>query len=131
MKSDHFLTKAAFSHPNIAPAKKTEQKIIVVNYLKKKFKALNRLKTKSKFHVVPFQKQKQNVFPIQTKTYSGVKNPFGGESSPGLQRDKLGYSPLCTVPSISAKLVSYEILKLQNDTVELDQRSGTLLYTAT
>ena len=92
MKSQHFLfKKTTFSHPNIAPAKKSSAKIILVKYLKNQ--ALNRLK-KSSFHVVPFQKQK-NAFSIRTKNYSGVKNLFGGESKPGLQSDKLGYSPLC------------------------------------
>ena len=41
------------------------------------------------------------------------------------------YTTENTVPSVSAKLVSYEILKLQNDRIELDHRLGTLLYTAT
>ena len=65
------------------------------NYTCKIFeKSSFELTKKSSFHVVPFQKQK-NAFSIRTKNYSGVKNLFGGESKPGLQRDKLGYSPLC------------------------------------
>ena len=66
--------------------------------------ALNRLK-KSNFHVVPFQKQK-NVFSIRTKNYSGVENLFGGESNPGLQRDRLGYSPLYYTVQFRAYLPS-------------------------
>ena len=90
MKSQH-LKKTAFSHPNIVPAKKCSAKNYTCRILEKN-QALNRLK-KSNFHVVPFQKKK-NVFSIRTKNYSGNKNLFGGESKPGLQCDRLGYSPL-------------------------------------
>ena len=93
MKSDHFLKKAAFSHPNIVPAKKLGAESHGCKLPETKFKALNGLK-KGKLHVVPVQKQKKNVFSIRTKNYPGNKNLFGGESNPGLQRDRLGYSPL-------------------------------------
>ena len=86
MKSQH-LKKTAFSHPNIVPAKKCSAKNYTCRILEKN-QALNRLK-KSNFHVVPFQKQKKNVFSIRTKNYSGNKNFFGRESNPGLKRDRL------------------------------------------
>ena len=93
MKSDHFLKKAAFSHPNIVPAKKLGAESHDCKLPETKLKALNGLK-KGKLHVVAVQKQKKNVFSIRTKNYSGNKNLIGGESNPGLQRDRLGYSPL-------------------------------------
>ena len=93
MKSDHFLKKAAFSHPNIVPAKKLGAESHGCKLSETKFKALNRLKNKQ-FSCSSISKTKKNVFSIRTKNYSGNKNLFGGESNPGLQRDRLGYSPL-------------------------------------
>ena len=75
MNSDHFLKKAAFSHPNIVPAKKIGAESHGCKLSETKFKALNRLKTKNKLHVVPFKKQKKTFFfSIRTKNYSRVKN---------------------------------------------------------
>ena len=88
MKSQHFFLKTAFSHPNIVSAKKCSEKNYTCRILEKKNQAFNRLK-KSNFHVVPFQKQKKNVFSLRTKNYSGNQNLFRGESNPGLQRDRL------------------------------------------
>ena len=58
-------------HPNIVPAKKCSAKKYTCKILEKN-QALNRLK-KSNFHLVPYQKQKKNVFSIRTKNYSGNK----------------------------------------------------------
>ena len=52
MKSDHFLKKAAFSHPNVVPAKKFGAESHDCKLPETKFKALNGLK-KGKLHVVP------------------------------------------------------------------------------
>ena len=91
MKSQH-LKKTAFSHPNIVPAKKCSAKNYTCRILEKN-QALNRLK-KKQFSCSSISKTKKNLFSIRTKNYSGNKNLFGGESNPGLQRDRLGYSPL-------------------------------------
>ena len=42
---------------------------------------MNRLKTKSKFHEVPIQKQKK-VFPIRTKNCSELKTSSAGNRTP-------------------------------------------------
>ena len=62
MKSDHFLKKAAFSHPNIVPAKKLGAECHGCKLSETKFKALKQLKKKNSFHVVPVQKQKKTFF---------------------------------------------------------------------
>ena len=46
MKSDHFLKKAAFSHPNIVPAKKHGAECHGCKLSENKFKALKQLKKK-------------------------------------------------------------------------------------
>ena len=75
---------------------------------------MNRLKTKSKFHVVPFQKQKK-AFPIRTKNCSELKTSSAGNRTPLSNVtgcDTHHYATESTVERISSKFVSYEILKL-------------------
>ena len=62
MKSDHFLKKAAFSHPNIVPAKKHGAECHGCKLSENKFKALKQLKKKNHFPVVPVQKKKKKRF---------------------------------------------------------------------
>ena len=89
-----FFEKSSFFSSQHSPSKKLGAESHGCKLSETKFKALNRLKKKSKLHVVPVQKQKKTVFSIRTKIYSGNKKLFGGESNPGLQRDRLGFSPL-------------------------------------
>ena len=99
----------------------------------KRKQAINRLKTKSNFQVVPLQKQKKTFFRYELKINQEFKTSSAGNRTPVSNVtgwDTYHYTSEATVPSISAKFESYEILKLKNDTKELDQRSGILLYTA-
>ena len=116
MKSDHFLKKAAFSHPNIVPAKKIGAESHGCKLSETKFKALNRLKTKNKLHVVPFKKQKKNVFfRYELKFIQGLKTSASGNRTPVSNVagcDTHHYTTEDTVPSLCAKIVPYEILKL-------------------
>ena len=94
MKSQHFFFKNCFFASQHSPSKKIGAESNGCKLSETKFKALNRLKKKANImHVVLVQKKK-NLFLIRTKNYSGNKNLFGGESNPGLQRDRLGNSPL-------------------------------------
>ena len=61
MKSDHFLKKAAFSHPNIVPAKKLGAESHGCKLSETKFKALNRLKNKQ-FSCSSISKTKKKRF---------------------------------------------------------------------
>ena len=117
MNSDHFLKKAAFSHPNIVPAKKIGAESHGCKLSETKFKALNRLKTKNKLHVVPFKKQKKKrfFFRSELKIIQGLKTSASGNRTPVSNVtgcDTHHYTTEDTVPSISAKIVPYEILKL-------------------
>ena len=108
------------------------KKIIFAKHLKRK-QAMNRLKTKSNFQVVSLQKRKKFFFPYELKINQEFKTSSAGNRTPVSNVtgwDTHHYTSEDTVPSISAKFVPYESLKLQNDTNELDQRSGILLYTA-
>ena len=132
MKSQHFWLKNAFLHPNIVPAKKCSAK----NYICKTFEK------KTSYEPTENKKQFSNSFTSETKKvffrYELKINQEFKTSSAGNRTpvsnvtgwDTHHYTSEDTVPSISAKFVPYEILKLQNDTNELDQRSGILLYTA-
>ena len=89
-----FFEKSSFFSSQHSPSKKLGAESHGSKLSETNFEALNRLKKKSKLHVVPVQKKKKNNFSMRTKNYSVNKNLFGGESNPGLQRDRLGYSPL-------------------------------------
>ena len=133
MKSDHFLKKAAFSHPNIVPAKKPGEESHDCKLPETKFKALNGLK-KGKLHVVPVQKQKKTFFRYELKIIQEIKTSSAGNRTPVSNVtvwDTHHYTTEDTLPRISSKFMSFEVVKLQNDTKQLDQRSGMLLYTAT
>ena len=124
MKSDHFLKKAAFSHPNIVPAKKLGEESHDCKLPETKFKALNGLK-KGKLHVVPVQKQKKTFFRYELKIIQEIKTSSAGNRTPISNVtvwDTHYYTTEDTLPRISSKFKSFEILKLKNDTIELDQR---------
>ena len=91
------------------------------------------MKTKSKLHVVPFKKQKKTFFfRYELKIIQGLKTSASGNRTPVSNVtgcDTHHYTTEDTVPSISAKFVKYEILKLQSDKIELDQLSRIRLPT--
>ena len=94
---------------------------------------MNRLK-KSNFHVVPFQKQKKTFFRYELKNIQEIKTSSAGNQtqvSNVTGWDTHHSTTEDTRHRITSKFMSFEILKLQNDTIQLDQRSGILLYTAT
>ena len=130
MKSQH-LKKNCFSHPNIVPAKKCSAK----NYTCKIFeKSSFEPSQKSNFHVVLYQKQKKTFFRYELKIIQEIKTFSAGNQTPVSNVtgwDTSHYTTKDTLPRISSKFMSFEILKLQNDTIELDQRSGIPLYTTT
>ena len=101
----------------------------------KRKQAVNRLKTKSNFQVVPLQKQKKTFFfRYELKFTQEIKTSSAGNRTPVSNVtgwDTHHYTTEDTLPRISSKFMSFEILKLQNDTIQLDQRSGILLYTPT
>ena len=89
---------------------------------------------KKKIHVVPVQKQKKTFFRYELKIIQKKKNSSAGNRTPVSNVtgwDTHQYTTEDTINRISSKFISFEILKLKNDTIDLDQRLRTLLYTAT
>ena len=128
-----FFEKSSFFSSQHSPSKKLGAESHVCKLSETKFKALNRLK-KNKLHVVPVQKQKKTFFRYELKIIQGIKTSSAGNRTPVSNVtgwDTHHYTTEDTLPRITSKFMSFEILKLQNDTIQLDQRSGILLYTAT
>ena len=129
-----FFEKSSFFSSQHRPSKKLGAESHVCKLSETKFKALNQLK-KKKTSCSSCSKTKKNVFSIRTKNYSekkplrraGIRTPVSNVSG----WDTRHYTTEYTLPRITSKFMSFEILKLQNDTIQLDQRSGILLYTAT
>ena len=114
MKSDHFLKKAAFSHPNIVPAKKLGAESHDCKLPETKLKALNGLK-KGKLHVVAVQKQKKTFFRYELKIIQEIKTSSAGNRTPVSNVtgwDTHHYTTEDTLPRISFKFMSFEIIKL-------------------
>ena len=114
MKSEHFLKKAAFSHPNIVPAKKLGAECHGCKLSETKFKALNQLK-KSKLHIVSVKKQKKNFFRYKLKNIQKIKISSAGNRTP--VSNVTGwythhYTTEDTLPRITSKFASFEKLKL-------------------
>ena len=128
-----FFEKSSFFSSQHSPSKNLGAESHGCKLSETKFKALNRLK-KSRYHVVPFQRQKKNVFSIRTKIIQEIKTSSAGNRTPVSNVtgwDTHHYTTEDTLPRISSKFMSFEVVKLQNDTKQLDQRSRILLYTAT
>ena len=111
MNSDLFFEKSSFFSSQRSPSKKLGAESHGCKLSETKFKALNRLKKKQ---TSCSSSSKKKVFSIRTKNYSGVKNLFSGESNPGLQRDRLGYSLLYFTIQFRAYLPSSCYMKFSS-----------------
>ena len=132
MKSQHLKKNCFFASQQSSSKKKCSAKNYTCKILEKN-QALNRLK-KINFHLVPYQKQKKTFFRYELKIIQEIKTSSAGNRTPVSNVtgwDTHHYTTEDTLPRISSKFMSFEILKLENDTIQLDQRSGILLFTAT
>ena len=81
-----------------------------------------------------FKNKKKTFFRCELKIIQEIKTSSAGNRTPVSNVtgcDTHHYTTKDTLPRITSKFMSTEILKLQNDTIQFDQRSGILLYTAT
>ena len=95
---------------------------------------MNRLKKKQFSSSSKSKTKKTFFFRYELKFTQEIKTSSAGNRTPVSNVtgwDTHHYTTEDTLPRISSKFMSFEILKLQNDTIQLDQRSGILLYTAT
>ena len=82
MKSDRFLKKAAFSHPNIVPAKKLGAESHGCKLSETKFKALNRLKKKQTSCSSSSKTKKNRFFRYELKFIQKIKTSSAGNRTP-------------------------------------------------